>query len=100
MDTEGAADVMFVIPQMPWVDPVKEANAWQTLIDLGVSSPQEVIRTRGRNPRDILDKREQWSTEVCNRGLPDVQSTAPRPPPIAVARADPLRANTESAPFV
>lgn len=82
MDPEGAADVMFVIPQMPWVDPVKEANAWQTLIDLGVSSPQEVIRTRGRNPRDILDQREQWAKEVQDRGLPDTAPATPRPPPI------------------
>lgn len=97
MDLEGAADAMFVIPQMPWVDPTKEATAWGALVGLGVASPQEVIRFRGRNPRDILDQRQQWQDELRRRDLPMPPPSNSQPPPVPDDPDDPATPGGEPA---
>lgn len=49
-------DCLFVAQQMPWIDPLKEANAWLTLVRAGFASEVEVIRKRGGVPRDVLEQ--------------------------------------------
>jgi lambda family phage portal protein len=49
-------DCLFVAQQMPWIDPLKEANAWLTLVRAGFASEVEVIRKRNGNPRDVLEQ--------------------------------------------
>ncbi len=49
-------DALYVAQQMPWIDPLKEANGWLTLVRAGFASEVEVIRKRGGKPRDVLEQ--------------------------------------------
>lgn len=62
-------DCLFIGQSMPWIDPVKEAQAWVALVQAGFASEVEVIRRRGGNPRDVLDQVEGWRKEVAKRAL-------------------------------
>ena len=63
---DTADDALFVGQSMPWIDPLKEASAWTQLVQSGFSSPIEVIRRMGKNPRDVLNQNEEWQSE-CDR---------------------------------
>jgi len=54
-------------PALPWIDPVKEAKAWQILIDSKVESKREIMRQRGRNPNKVMNEIEQ-EQEQNNEG--------------------------------
>ena len=45
-------------PVMPWINPVHEANAWETLVKAGFADEAEVARARGRNPQELKRSRE------------------------------------------
>lgn len=62
-------DAYFVAQSMPWIDPVKEANAWVALVRAGFASEVEVLRKRGVNPRDMLEQTSAWRSEAAKRGL-------------------------------
>lgn len=51
-----ADDALFVAQSMPWIDPLKEAEGWKTLVRAGFASEAEVMRRRGVNPRDVLEQ--------------------------------------------
>jgi len=53
---DSADDALFVGQSMPWIDPMKEAMAWHTLVSDGFSSEVEVMRKRGANPRDVIEQ--------------------------------------------
>ena len=44
---------------MPWIDPVKEAQAIQLLLEMGLESKSAAIRARGKNPRMVKEQIEQ-----------------------------------------
>ncbi|WP_163834747.1 phage portal protein [Spartinivicinus ruber] len=44
-------------PVMPWIDPAKEAEGYNSLVQGGYSTEAEVIRSRARNPREIKRQR-------------------------------------------
>jgi lambda family phage portal protein len=60
MPLARAVQAMYVTPQMPWVDPAKEASAWETLLGSGLASGPEVVRKRGRSPTDVQREEMQW----------------------------------------
>jgi capsid protein len=62
-------DALFIGQNMPWIDPLKEANAWVTLVKAGFASEVEVIRKRGGNPRDILEQVATWRKQCEEKGL-------------------------------
>jgi len=62
-------DAYFVAQSMPWIDPLKEANAWTALVRAGFASEVEVLRKRGVNPRDMLEQTDTWRKEAKKRGL-------------------------------
>lgn len=66
---ERADDALFVGQSMPWIDPLKEANAWRTLTRAGFASEIEVLRKRGVNPRDVLEQIAAWRKQTAERGL-------------------------------
>lgn len=67
----------FRMPALPWIDPLKEINAYKTAIEIGVKSRQQVIRDMGNDPRavdaqlaaDPLDVRP--SPGAATQPLPD-----------------------------
>lgn len=89
MPLRRALQAMYVLPSMPWIDPAKEAGAWQTLIQQGLASGPEIVRKRGRSPADILREevlwREQW--RAAGEPLPTGQAAPVAPP--APAPQDP-----------
>jgi hypothetical protein len=53
---DSADDALFVGQSMPWIDPMKEAMAWHSLVSDGFASEVEVMRKRGANPRDVIEQ--------------------------------------------
>lgn len=62
-------DCLFVGQSMPWIDPLKEAFAWHSLVRDGFASEVEVIRKRGGNPRDVLEQIAAFRKEVSEKEL-------------------------------
>jgi capsid protein len=62
-------DALFLAQSMPWIDPLKEANAYVTLVRAGFASEVEVMRKRGVNPRDVLEQITAFRRETDDRGL-------------------------------
>ncbi|QJD58192.1 phage portal protein [Pseudomonas sp. gcc21] len=52
-------------PVMPWIDPKKEADAWEILVKAGFADEAEVARARGRNPQEL--KRSRVAEIKTNR---------------------------------
>lgn len=52
-------------PVMPWIDPKKEADAWELLVKAGFADEAEVARARGRNPQEL--KRSRIAEIKTNR---------------------------------
>lgn len=96
---ETIDDAIYVAPQMPWIDPKKEAEAWAAMEEKAYISGPEVIRRRGGNPMDVLDQQARWLREKESAGVTDKpEAPPPAPPPpdeenaIARALAVPLSA--------
>jgi len=51
------------------VDPYKMANANKLEFESNTKSPQEVIRSRGRDPEDVLDEIQAWQEMKKERGI-------------------------------
>ncbi|XXQ55624.1 phage portal protein [Xenophilus aerolatus] len=62
-------DAMFIAQSMPWIDPVKEAVAWEKLVQAGFASEMEVIRKRGANPSDVIEQVDAFRKTAAERGL-------------------------------
>jgi lambda family phage portal protein len=62
-------DALFIGQSMPWIDPVKEANAWLLLVKAGFASEVEVMRKRGVNPMDVLEQIKTWRDKCKEKGV-------------------------------
>lgn len=62
-------DALYVGQQLPWIDPLKEANAWVKLVRAGFASEVEVMRKRGVNPADVLNQVENFRRDAEEKGL-------------------------------
>jgi len=62
-------DALYIGQSMPWIDPVKEAVAWEKLVLAGFASEVEVIRRRGGNPRDVIEQVDSWRKDAAKRAL-------------------------------
>jgi lambda family phage portal protein len=78
-------DALFIGQSMPWIDPMREAEAWLSLVQAGFASEPEAIRRRGANPRDVLEQIAAWRRDVAARGLA-FSSQMPSPNPAAPAQ--------------
>ena len=77
VDRRTLFDADYLTPTMPWIDPKKEADGHEKLLQLKITSPQKIIRQRGDNPTDILDQNEKWQNELENRGLTITETNQP-----------------------
>jgi lambda family phage portal protein len=75
----GLTDALYLLPQMPWIDPQKEAEAMALMEDNLFMSGPEIIRRRGANPRDVLDQESAWQTRLRTWGLSRVARTVAAP---------------------
>lgn len=69
LDAVTLHDAVYQAPQMPWIDPAKEAKAWETLEDNLFASAPEIIRKRGVNPEDVLEQQTAWLELLRERGI-------------------------------
>lgn len=69
MTIDQANDCLFVGQNMPWIDPMKEAAAWNMLVRSGFASEVEVMRKRGQNPFDVLEQIDEWRKKAAEKGL-------------------------------
>lgn len=69
VDPATASDCLLLGQSMPWIDPLKEAIAYEKLVRAGFASEVEVIRKRGGNPRDTMDQIQQWREDAVGKGL-------------------------------
>lgn len=66
---ETINDAVYLAPQMPWIDPKKEAEGFAQLEDRCYASGPEIVRRRGGNPVDVLDQQSRWLREKDARGI-------------------------------
>jgi lambda family phage portal protein len=64
-----ADDILFIGQSMPWINPMHEAKAWETLVRCGFASEVEVARKRGVNPWGLIEQMKSYRDEVQGAGL-------------------------------
>lgn len=79
VDPDSIDDALYVAPQMPWIDPLKEANSWVVLETNGYASGPEIIRRRGQNPNDVLEQEKRWRNQLTDAGIVTESLTALEP---------------------
>lgn len=57
VDPESLYNATYMAPMMPWIDPVKEGEAWKTQIRGGAATESEWVRARGLSPRQVKSQR-------------------------------------------
>lgn len=72
-------DALYIAPQMPWIDPLKEANAWAVLEANGHASGPEIIRRRGQNPNDVIEQETAWREKLRQADIEVDYMTAVEP---------------------
>ena len=85
----SADDALFIAQSMPWIDPLKEAEAYVALTRAGFASEVEVMRKRGANPRDVMEQIRTWRTAAKDAGLTLTSDGANPVTTGAAAAADP-----------
>ena len=55
---------------MPWIDPLKEAQADDVQLQNCTTTLQEVCARNGKDWQEVLDQREREYKELKKRGLP------------------------------
>lgn len=76
IDQDTIYDAEYICQSMPWIDPAKEAKAHELNIKLRIRSPQQIIRSSGGNPEEVLDQFEKWEQEKQKRNLIDEPAQA------------------------
>ncbi|MCL6745113.1 phage portal protein [Kosakonia sp. R1.Fl] len=69
VDMDTLYNAVYSGPVMPWIDPVKEANAWKTQIRGGAATESDWVRASGRNPDDVKSRRKAEIDENKELGL-------------------------------
>lgn len=58
-----ASQAVYIRPQMPWIDPLKEVLAMAERVDRGWMSDQEAIVRGGNDPEEVLRMRQDWQQQ-------------------------------------
>ena len=82
VDLESIYDADFRGPSIPWIDPLKEANAESKLVESGFKSRSQVIRDHGDNPNDVTDQIAAEIEYAEELGLAFGVSKTPEPEPV------------------
>lgn len=62
-DMSSLFNAVYSGPVMPWIDPLKEANAWRVLIRGGAATEGDWVRARGGAPADVKRRRKAETDE-------------------------------------
>lgn len=102
IDMTTVYDASHTVPAMPWIDPLKEAQANEIDEDRGYKSRSRIIRERGLNPDQVNQEIRRDQREAQRLGLQLAGKSggsadpAPPPPPMP-APADPEPTAPEAA---
>ncbi|HHR6051690.1 TPA: phage portal protein [Providencia alcalifaciens] len=69
VDPDSLYNATYSGPVMPWIDPLKESNAWKTQIRGGAASESDWVRARGGNPAEVKRRRKAEIDENKRLGL-------------------------------
>lgn len=69
IDRETLFNAVYSGPVMPWIDPVKEAQAWKERIKGGLATESQAIRASGSNPAEVKRRRKVETDENKDLGL-------------------------------
>ncbi|MDP8051046.1 phage portal protein [Pasteurella atlantica] len=69
VDEASLYNAVYSGPVMPWIDPVKEANAWAVRIRGGLATESQAIRASGYNPAEVKRRRIVEVKENKENGL-------------------------------
>lgn len=69
LDIESLYTAVYSGPVMPWIDPVKEANARKAQIRGGAATESDWVRASGRHPDDVKARRKAEIDENREQGL-------------------------------
>lgn len=69
IDPNALANAVYAGPVMPWIDPIKEANAWKERIKGGLATESQAIRASGNNPAEVKRRRLVEVEENRQAGL-------------------------------
>jgi len=58
-----------IFPAWPWVDPEKEAKAFEIMLDNHIETLSEIIRRRGRDPEEVLREAGEDLQRLQRHGL-------------------------------
>jgi capsid protein len=78
------AAATYVRPVMPWIDPMKEAQARAFQEDRRWVAPQKNVLEMGSDPNDVLQQAAEWKANKDALGLTDPAAApaAPQPAPV------------------
>ncbi|OOF80234.1 phage portal protein [Rodentibacter caecimuris] len=69
VDPDSLFNAVYSGPVMPWIDPVKEANAWAVRIRGGLATESQAVRASGFNPAEVKRRRIVEVEENRQAGL-------------------------------
>lgn len=69
IDQNSLFNAVYSGPVMPWIDPIKEANAWKERIKGGLATEGQAIRASGNNPAEVKRQRLLEVKENAKEGL-------------------------------
>lgn len=69
VSAQSADDALYLAQSMPWIDPLKEVQAWEKRTQAGFASEVQAIRAAGGNPRDVLQQISEWRAQVAALNL-------------------------------
>ena len=86
IDPNALFNAIYSGPVMPWIDPIKEANAWKERIKGGLATEGQAIRASGNNPAEVKRQRIveveenrqkglKFDTDLTNTGMKNEKTT-------------------------
>ena len=69
IDPASLYNAVYSGPVMPWIDPVKEAQAWKERIKGGLATESQAVRASGSNPAEVKRRRKVEVDENSKLGL-------------------------------
>ena len=69
IDPASLYNAIYSGPVMPWIDPIKEAQAWKERIKGGLATESQAVRASGSNPAEVKRRRKGEVDENRELGL-------------------------------
>lgn len=69
VDQDSLYNAVYSGPTMPWIDPMKEVNAWSEKVRAGFATESDAIRATGSNPNETKRRRKAEVDENKALGL-------------------------------